>query len=183
MPDNENLNEETVEQPVNCWQYARDIYLVGRSWKMRRFTDAERAAAIEFIVAMAGTRPAYVPYINLKASNPPAAEYEGEGDERALAWKYLEKQNDESLAKMIQKIGRSLKIQFCTAEEKGICDALLAATDTVIEAEEEDAEDQTWHRHEIYDVDPSIYEAAEEDSSSAEPESSSSEPESSSVAP
>lgn len=166
MPDNENANE----MPVNCWQYARDIYLVGRSWKMRRFTDAERAAAIEFIVAMAGTRPGYVPYINLKAGNPPAAEYEGEGDARALAWKYLEKQNDESLAKMIQKIGRSLKIQFCTAEEKELCDALLTATDHVEEAEAEGEEDKSWHRHEVYDVDPAIYEEAGTEEEPKDPE-------------
>ncbi|MBR4315951.1 MAG: hypothetical protein IKP65_03140 [Alphaproteobacteria bacterium] len=30
---------------------------------------------------------------------------------------------------MVQKIGRSLKIQFCTEEEKALCDALFAATD------------------------------------------------------
>ena len=122
-------NESTNDAPVNCWQYSREVYLVGRSYKFRGFTAEERTAVIEFIVAMAGTRPAYVPYINLKAGNPPANEFAGEGDERALAWDRLEKQNDESLAKMVQKIGRSLKIQFCTAEEKELCDALFEATD------------------------------------------------------
>ena len=99
---------------VNCWQYAREVYLVGRSVKFRTFTEKERTAVIEFITKMIGTRPAYVPYINLKADNP--------GRELAL-------QNDYALGKMIQKIGRSLKIQFCTEEEKVFCDALFEATD------------------------------------------------------
>lgn len=104
---------------VNCWKYAREVYLIGRSVKFRPFTAKEREAAIAFIIAMAGTRPAYVPYINLKYGNP----VEGEMAEK------LAKQNDESLARMIAKIGRSLKIQFCTEKEKGLCDALFAATD------------------------------------------------------
>lgn len=104
---------------VNCWKYAREVYLVGRSLKFRKFTEAERKAVIDFIVAMAGTRPAYVPYINLKFDNTVA----GVISDR------LEKQNDYSLGKMVQKIGRSLKIQFCTEEEKALCDALFDATD------------------------------------------------------
>ena len=115
--------------PVNCWKYAREVYLIGRSVKFRSFTEKEREAVIDFIVKMAATRPAYVPYINVKAGNPPAAEYVGEKEERKLVWDKLAKQNDASLAKMIQKIGRSLKIQFCTEEEKALCDALFAATD------------------------------------------------------
>lgn len=103
---------------VNCWKYAREVYLVGRSLKFRKFTEAERKAVIDFIVAMAGTRPAYVPYINLKFNNTVA----GVISDR------LEKQNDYSLGKMVQKIGRSLKIQFCTEAEKALCDALFEAT-------------------------------------------------------
>lgn len=99
---------------VNCWQYAREVYLVGRSVKFRTFTEKERTAVIEFITKMIGTRPAYVPYVNLKADNP--------GRELAL-------QNDYALGKMVQKLGRSLKIQFCTEEEKAFCDALFEATD------------------------------------------------------
>ena len=126
-----------MSEGINCWQYSRDVYLVGRSLKFRPFTEDERAAVIEFIKSMATTRPAYVPYINLKADNPPAAEFveanddssSSEGQERGLVWKCLDKQNDYSLAKMVQKIGRSLKVQFCTAEEKELCDALFEATD------------------------------------------------------
>jgi hypothetical protein len=114
---------------VNCWQYAREVYLVGRSVKFRTFTEKERTAVIEFITKMAGTRPAYVPYINLKAGNPPAGEFIGEGEERKIEWNGLSLQNDASLGKMVAKIGRSLKIQFCTEEEKGFCDALFEATD------------------------------------------------------
>lgn len=103
---------------VNCWKYAREVYLVGRSLKFRKFTEAERKAVIDFIVAMAGTRPAYVPYINLKFDNTVSG----------IIADRLVKQNDYSLGKMVQKIGRSLKIQFCTEEEKALCDALFEAT-------------------------------------------------------
>lgn len=114
---------------VNCWKYAREVYLVGRSLKFRKFTETERKAVIDFIIAMAGTRPAYIPYINLKADNPSACEFVKEGEVNKLVWDRLSKQNDYSLGKMVQKIGRSLKIQFCTEEEKALCDVLFAATD------------------------------------------------------
>lgn len=134
---------------VNCWQYAREVYLVGRSVKFRAFTAKERTAIIEFINKMVGTRPAYAGLINLKAGNPPVGQYVGEGEERKLELSGLEKQNDYSLGRMIQKIGRLLKVQFCTEEEKEFCDALFAATDGrrnqsynnyVTDAEEEVAE-------------------------------------------
>ena len=161
MADDEN----TQEQPVNCWQYSRDVYLIGRSLKFRPFTEYERTAVIEFITAMAGTRPAYVPYINIKAENPPANEFTGEGDERTLAWTCLEKQGDNSLAKMVQKIGRSLKIQFCTAEEKELCDALFEATDA--------RRHQTLNDYEDTRVSSSDSSAESGESSSAAPSSSS----------
>lgn len=177
MPDKESSVQEA---PVNCWQYSRDVYLIGRSLKMRRFTEAEREAVITFIIAMAGTRPAYVPYINLKADNPPANEFTASEEPRELVWDRLEKQNDYSLAKMVQKIGRSLKVQFCTAEEKALCDALFEATDAKLKEEESSLPSEEpiqWRRHQRYDVDPTIYEKVEESSSSEEPveESSSSE--------
>ena len=175
MPDKESSVQEA---PVNCWQYSRDVYLIGRSLKMRRFTEAEREAVITFIIAMAGTRPAYVPYINLKADNPPANEFAASEEPRELVWDRLEKQNDYSLAKMVQKIGRSLKVQFCTAEEKALCDALFEATDAKLKKEESSPDEPIqWRRHQRYDVGPAIYEKVEESSSSEEPveESSSSE--------
>ena len=175
MPDKESSVQET---PVNSWQYSRDVYLIGRSLKMRRFTDAEREAVITFIIAMAGTRPAYVPYINLKADNPPANEFSASEEPRELVWDRLEKQNDYSLAKMVQKIGRSLKVQFCTAEEKALCDALFEATDAKLKEEDSSSDEPIqWRRHQRYDVDPAIYEKVEESSSSEAPaeESSSSE--------
>ena len=64
-------DSESSVMPVNCWQYSRDVYLIGRSVKQRPFTESERNAVSEFIASMATTRPAYVPYINLKADNPP----------------------------------------------------------------------------------------------------------------
>ena len=173
-----NKESSVKEAPVNCWQYSRDVYLIGRSLKMRRFTEAEREAVITFIIAMAGTRPAYVPYINLKADNPPANEFAASEETRKLVWDRLEKQNDYSLAKMVQKIGRSLKVQFCTAEEKALCDALFEATDAKLKEEDSPSDESIqWRRHQRYDVDPAIYEKVEESSSSEAPaeESSSSE--------
>ena len=178
MADDSSSSENVQEAPVNCWQYSRDVYLVGRSLKFRPFTDEERAAVIEFITAMAETRPAYVPYINIKADNPPANEFEeqsssSEQEGRELVWTLLEKQNDHSLAKMVQKIGRSLKIQFCTAEEKGLCDALFESTDQ--------RRFQTLNKY--ADAEVAEESSASEEESSSEPEQSSSEPEQSSSEP
>ena len=128
---------------VNCWKYAREVYVIGREMKFKPETNATREAAIAFIVAMAGTRPAYVPYINAKAGNPPVAEFEGEGEARKLVWDKLAKQNILTLAKMIQKIGRSLKIQFCTEEEKAICDTFFAALKGETVEETETTEEET----------------------------------------
>lgn len=171
MPNNESSVQEA---PVNCWQYSRDVYLVGRSLKMRRFTDAEREAVITFIIAMAGTRPAYVPYINLKADNPPANEFatsSGEETEasRELVWDRLEKQNDYSLAKMVQKIGRSLKVQFCTAEEKALCDALFEATDAELKEEEPSSPSEGDTSASEEPKDPSASEESKDTGASEEP--------------
>lgn len=102
---------------VNCWKYARETYLVGRSVKFRPFTESERAAVIEFVLSMMESRPSYVPYIRLKKDNPldPTEDFKF--------------QNDYALGKMVQRIGRSLKVLFCKDEEKDACDALFAATD------------------------------------------------------
>lgn len=102
---------------VNCWQYSREVYLVGRSVKYRPFTEKEREAVISFILSMKESRPAYVDYINLKKDNSLDSSED-------LAF-----QNDYALGKMVQKIGRSLKIQFCSQAEKEECDKLFAATD------------------------------------------------------
>ena len=182
MADNESSSSEVQEAPVNCWQYSRDVYLIGRSLKMRAFTEDERAAVITFITAMAETRPAYVPYINLKADNPPCNEFVDEssssGEEaettRKLVWDYLEKQNDYSLAKMVQKIGRSLKVQFCTAEEKELCDALFEATDAAPETEERRAL-RRFEKYYVEEESSSSEEPVESSSSAAPVESSSSE--------
>lgn len=184
MPDNESSSSEVQEAPVNCWQYSRDVYLIGRSLKMRGFTEAERAAVIEFITAMAGTRPAYIPYINIKADNPPANEFkdvessssdseEGAQAERELVWDLLEKQNDYSLAKMVQKIGRSLKVQFCTAEEKEICDALFEATDAgTIEVDGEEVPLRRFQKYSVEKEEESSGTSEDESSDSSEDESS-----------
>ena len=121
MPGQEEI------RPVNCWQYSRDVYLLGRSIKWRIVSEEQRTALKDFIIAMAETRPAYVPYVNLKADNPPANEFQGEAELRKLAWDKLELQNNYSLGKMVQKLGRSLKIQFCSNDEKLLCDDLFAA--------------------------------------------------------
>ena len=166
LTSNGKLNlQEKIKMAVNCWQYAREVYLVGRSVKFRPFTEDEREAVIDFVKKMAGTRPAYVPYINLKADNPPANEFEGEGEERALVWSGLELQNDYALGKMVQRIGRSLKIQFCTEEEKEFCDGLFEAT--------VGRRAQKYNEY-VTDIVTEESSSTEEESSSVEPEESSS---------
>ena len=97
---------------VNVWKYGREVYLIGRSHKFRYLTDKERQAVITFIAGILETRPAIAQRLNLKYEN---------------AGKVLEKQNSYALLKMVQVIGRNLKVQFVTEEQKALCDTLIAA--------------------------------------------------------
>lgn len=105
----------------NWWQYARWVYLVGRSGKFRPFTESEQTASIDFVKGMLAGRPwlksqAFACLLNIK--------YDEDG-----GWDYS-KQNWYSVAKMLQKIGRNLKVVPPTEEEKALCDALFEATDS-----------------------------------------------------
>ena len=106
---------------VNCWQYSRDVYVIGRSVKYKPFSDSARATVIEFIGAMLVSRPSIADRCNIKVGNPvfETGETSFEPD--------LTKQNDTTLGKIVQVIGRSLKVQFATDAEKVLCDAFITA--------------------------------------------------------
>ena len=97
----------------NWWQYARWVYLIGRSYKYRYFTEEEQAAMLEFISAIAETRPYIIDRLNLK---------------KGLNGKW-ELQNGYSVGRAIQLIGRQLKVQILSEDEKTLCDTLFENTD------------------------------------------------------
>lgn len=97
----------------NWWQYSRWVYLIGRSYKYRYFTDEEQTAMLEFISEIAKTRPYIIDRLNLK---------KGVNGEWTL-------QNGYSVGRAIQLIGRQLKVQILSEEEKALCDKLFENTD------------------------------------------------------
>lgn len=134
-----------IDTTINVWQYSRWVYLLGRSVKNRAFTTDERTAVIAFIRAMIVLRPGVVSGVNNKRGN--ALDFSA----------YLTYQNDYTLGKMVQKIGKDMKVQFPVVGEKALCDTLFAVTDK--------------RRYQTYND----YVDVEEESSSSEEESSSSE--------
>ena len=99
---------------MNVWQYSRWVYLIGRSIKNKSLVESERQAFIDFIEKILVLRPFLSQRINIKKGY------------NANSWK---DQNDYSLGKMLQVIGRNLKIVVLTQEEKELCDKLFLATD------------------------------------------------------
>lgn len=97
----------------NWWQYSRWVYLLGRSNKYRYFTEKEKVALLDFIAEMAKTRPYIIDRLNLKKG------INGE-------WTV---QNEYSIGRAIQLIGRQLKVQILSEEEKELCDKLFEKTD------------------------------------------------------
>ena len=97
----------------NWWQYSRWVYLIGRSYKYRYFTEKEQAAMLEFIAEIAKTRPYIIDRLNLK---------KGINGEWTL-------QNGYSVGRAIQLIGRQLKVQIISEEEKALCEKLFDCTD------------------------------------------------------
>ena len=97
----------------NWWQYSRWVYLLGRSNKYRYFTEAEKIALLDFIAKIAKTRPYIIDRLNLK---------KGANGEWTV-------QNEYSIGRAIQLIGRQLKVQILTEEEKELCDILFEKTD------------------------------------------------------
>ena len=95
----------------NWWQYSRWTYQIGRSVKAKAFTAEERAAIITFIEGFVATRKALVARLNLK-----------KGDNAEIS-----KQNDYALGKMVQLIGRQIKVLPPTEEEKTLCDTMFEA--------------------------------------------------------
>ena len=99
---------------MNVWQYSRWVYLIGRSIKNKSLIESERQAFITFIEKILVLRPFLSQRINIKKGY------------NANSWK---DQNDYSLGKMLQVIGRNLKIVVLTQEEKELCDKLFISTD------------------------------------------------------
>ena len=97
----------------NWWQYSRWVYLIGRSNKYRYFTEDEKVALLEFIAEIAKTRPYIIDRLNLK---------KGVNGEWTV-------QNEYSIGRALQLIGRQLKVQILTEEEKALCDKLFENTD------------------------------------------------------
>lgn len=95
----------------NWWQYSKNVYRIGRSVSAKSYANAEKTAIITFIEAIIASRPALVQRLNLK---------KGSVEE-------LSKQNEYALGKMVQLIGRQLKVLPPTEEEKTLCDALFTA--------------------------------------------------------
>ena len=97
----------------NWWQYSRWVYLLGRSNKYRYFTEKEKVALLDFIAEIAKTRPYIIDRLNLK---------KGTNGEWTV-------QNEYSIGRAIQLIGRQLKVQIISEEEKELCDKLFEQTD------------------------------------------------------
>lgn len=98
---------------MNIWQYSRWVYLIGRSIKYKSLENSEREAFIVFVEEMLKTRPHLKQQVNIKKGSN-------------TDWKT---QNDYSLGKIIQVIGRNLKNLHLKDEEKTICDRLFFLTD------------------------------------------------------
>ena len=101
-----------AQAQINVWRYARQVYLIGRSTKQKGYSVNEKIAILTFINGIRATRPTIVPNVNIKKGNAVGVV-----------------QNDHSLGKMVQVIGRNLKVLFPTVAEKNLCDALFLATD------------------------------------------------------
>ena len=97
----------------NWWQYSRWTYLIGRTVKSKDFSTTEREAVITFIEEILKNRQSLLPRLNLK---------KGDVSE-------IEVQNNYALGKMVQLIGRQLKVLPPTEDEKILCDDLFKVTD------------------------------------------------------
>ena len=83
----------------NWWLYSKYIYNIGRTSRHAPYSELELEAVKTFITSILETRPAIKPRVNLKI------------------W-----------SSMLQVIGRNLKQDPPTVEEKELCDALIEAT-------------------------------------------------------
>lgn len=106
-----------IDKTINVWQYSRWVYLLGRSVKFRYFTAKEREAIVTFLNAMLELRPGCFARFNIKRGN--AYDFSD-------TFTY---QNDYTLGKMLQVIGKDMKVKFPVEGEKALCDTLFAATD------------------------------------------------------
>ena len=155
------------DKTINVWQYSRWTYLIGRSVKFRPFTESERAAVITFIIAMNELRPGIAGIVRGKRDN--ALDYSED-------FKY---QNDYSLGKMLQRLGRNMKQCFPVEGEKELCDALFAETDErryqTINKYVTDEVEESSESSEMEETSSESSEVVEESSESSEMEETSSE--------
>ena len=106
-----------IDKTINVWQYSRWVYLLGRSVKFRYFTAEEKEAIVTFLNAMLELRPGCFARFNIKRGN--AYDFSD-------TFTY---QNDYTLGKMLQVIGKDMKVKFPVEGEKELCDTLFGATD------------------------------------------------------
>lgn len=93
------------------WEYARFVYVVGRSLRINPATGAEKTSVQSFVTSMVAKRPWLVAEI----------------EENAAAEGFLN--NDYYYGKAVIIIGRNLRvIPLRDSEEKALCDALFVAT-------------------------------------------------------
>lgn len=103
----------------NVWQYARWVYIIGRSLRINVPSSGERTAVETFIGQIKASRPWLLYVLQNKAERLQA------GTDPIVA-----AQSDYSEAKMVMAIGRDLKKIPMTVTEQGYCDTLITATGT-----------------------------------------------------
>jgi len=96
---------------IDNWEYARWVYIIGRSLRFNLPNTSEQTAADTFIAALMAGRPWLTP---------------AQQDKQAAGGNL---NNDEYRGEMIAVIGRDIKkTPLQTTAEKTACDDLIAAT-------------------------------------------------------
>ena len=123
----------------NWWQYSKWVYNVGRTARLFPFDEDEKAAVIAYVSGEWEARPWLAPRLDNRVVEPNALK-----EDEELGYLYdLEKLGSETLGRMVQLIGRNLKVVPPTEDEKTLCDALFEATGTRKERVYTPAEDES----------------------------------------
>ena len=104
-----------IDKKINVWEYSRYLYLLGRTVKFKSFSEFERNAIIQFIINDYDYRKQVYYRVNLKKGNG--------------LCEYLNCQNDFSLGKILQVLGRTIKQQPVFEGEKVLFEELFSKTD------------------------------------------------------
>lgn len=102
---------------MNWWQYGRQIYNIGRTERFSTFADDERVYISEFIEAIQVSRPWIVPRVEQKTFDQLPVDASGN-----------KAPSNESMAKILQVIGRNFKIFPPSNIDKFYCDLLFENT-------------------------------------------------------